>query len=276
MTAADPHSVADAVPRAGLVYRLAAAGVLAVMGLQRWQFDVSGVEHIPAKGGAVIVANHIGYFDHLTVGRTPYRQLRRPVRILAKASLFRLPVLGAIMRRAGHIPVERGAGSAAYRHAVKALHDGELLLVMPEQTISPSFELMTFKLGAARLAAAAQVPLVPAVSWGSHRFHTAGRRPWPKWRLPVAIRFGTQMRPRPDDDPHEVTHRLRDRMAVMLAELQRDYVDGAPEGAWWVPARLGGGAPTPEDGQRSVSSLANRWRDATRSKRGRRGRRVRR
>ena len=47
----------------------------------------------------------------------------------------------------------------------------------------------------------------------------------------------------PDERPTEVTARLEATMAAMLDDVQRGYEDGTPAGAWWVPARLGGGAP---------------------------------
>jgi 1-acyl-sn-glycerol-3-phosphate acyltransferase len=246
-------------PAASLLYRLAAWIAFAVMRLQRWRFHVEGLHHVPEVGGAVIASNHTSFWDFFTTGRGPYLTWGRPVRILAKGSLFRLPVFGWLMRRAEHIPVHRGAGAPAVASAVEALEAGELVLVLPEQTISPTLELLPFKRGAARMAAAAGVPLVPSVSWGSHRFHTSGRRPRWSWRLPVVVRYGEPLHPGPDDDLAEVTEELQRRMQQLLEEVQHDYPDGAPAGAWWVPARLGGGAPSIDhDGY--LEDLAQRWR----------------
>jgi 1-acyl-sn-glycerol-3-phosphate acyltransferase len=225
--------------------------------------DVQGIEHLPRHGGVVIAANHTSFWDFFTSGWLPYRRWRRPVRILAKASLFSMPVFGWFMRRAEHIPVHRGAGRGALTSAVDALEHGELVLVLPEQTISPSLELLPFKPGAARMAAAAGVPLVPTVSWGSHRFHTTGRKPRWSWRLPVTVRYGEPLHPGPDDDPEVVTHELRRRVGMLLDEVQRSYPDGTPQGAWWVPARLGGGAPGAEEADAFLRALAARWRHPT-------------
>lgn len=231
------------------------------MRLQRWRFEVEGLDHLPRHGGAVIASNHMSFWDPFAAGRGPYLTWRRPVRILAKESLFEVPVFGRIMRRAGHIPVWRGSGHRALSSAIDALRRGELVLVLPEQTISPAFELLPFKPGAARMAAAGGVPLVPAATWGSHRFHTVGRRMRWSWRLPVVVRYGEPLHPRPDDDPVEVTAELRRRVDSLLSDLQRTYRDGAPEGAWWVPARLGGAAPTVEEADRYLRALAQRWRE---------------
>ncbi len=247
-------------PRASWVYRFAAWVAFTVMRLQRWRVDIQGAEHLPRHGGVVIAANHTSFWDFFTSGWLPYRSWRRPVRILAKASLFSTPVFGWFMRRAEHIPVDRGAGRDALTSAIAALESGELVLVLPEQTISPSLELLPFKPGAARMAAAAGVPLVPTVSWGSHRFHTRGRKPRWSWRLPVTVRYGEPLHPGPDDDPEQVTQELRRRIAALLDEVQRSYPDGTPAGAWWVPARLGGGAPGAEESDVFLRALAERWK----------------
>ena len=246
-------------PGASPLYRFAAWFAFAVMRLQRWRFHVEGDEHLPRVGGAVIVSNHTSFWDFFTTGRLAYLGWGRPVRILAKESLFHVPVFGYLMGKAEHIPVHRGSGTRALSSAVEALRRGELVLVLPEQTISPAFELLPFKRGAARMAATAGVPLIPAVSWGSHRFHTVGRRPRWSWKLPVTIRYGEPLRPGPDDDHAEVMTELRRRIAVLLDEVQRGYPDGTPAGAWWVPARLGGGAPTPEEAQEFLRRLSDRW-----------------
>jgi 1-acyl-sn-glycerol-3-phosphate acyltransferase len=262
----------DAVPRptdprnpcASLIYRFAAWVAFAVMRLQRWRFDIRGLENVPTHGGAVLAVNHTSFWDFFTVGRAPYLGWGRPVRILAKESLFRAPLFGWLMRRAEHIPVHRGAGATALRSAIDAAASGELVLVLPEQTISPSFELLPFKTGAARMAAGAGVPLIPCVSWGSHRFHTSGRRPRWSWRLPVVIAYGEPLVPTPKDDPAAVVAELWERMRAMLDEVQRTYPAGAPAGAWWVPARLGGSAPTQEEAERHVERLAKGWQQAAR------------
>jgi 1-acyl-sn-glycerol-3-phosphate acyltransferase len=246
-------------PGASWVYRLAAWVAFTVMRLQRWRFDVDGLEHVPRVGGAVIASNHTSYWDFFTTGHGPYLGWGRPVRILAKDTLFELPAFGWLMRRAEHIPVHRGSGANAMASAIEALRRGELVLVLPEQTISPSLELLPFKSGAVRMAAVAGVPVVPAVSWGSHRFHTSGRRPRWSWRLPVSIRYGPPLRPRVDDDYVEVTRSLRERVESLLHRAWHEYPDGAPPGAWWVPARLGGSAADPETHDRFLDGLSHRW-----------------
>jgi 1-acyl-sn-glycerol-3-phosphate acyltransferase len=239
---------------------------MAPISLQRWRLETEGLEHVPSAGGAVLVLNHTSFVDFFTAGRAPFLRLGRPVRMLAKASLFHSRVLGPAMRAAGHIPVERGAGAAALDAAIEALRRGELIGVLPEQTISPSFELLPFKSGAVRMAQLAEVPVVPAVSWGSHRFWTTGDGPHLTWRLPVHVRYAPPIRP--EGEPEVATQHVRRIMADMLADVQRRYRDGLPEGARWVPARLGGSAPTFEQAEERLRRLRSSWGRPTRPEEG--------
>lgn len=98
------------------------------------------------------------------------------------------------------------------------------------------------------------VRYVPSVSWGSQRLTTTGRRARRReaFGIPVEIAFGEPLCPGPDDDPVEVTADLHHRTTQLLHRVQDRYPDGAPAGAWWVPARLGGGAPAPPADQVAV------------------------
>ncbi|MGA0946576.1 MAG: lysophospholipid acyltransferase family protein [Candidatus Nanopelagicales bacterium] len=254
---------ATSVPRATPYYHVVARLAMTPIWLQRWRLDVEGLEHVPRSGGAVMVLNHSSFVDFFTAARPAFLRLGRPVRILAKASLFRSRIVGPFMRGAGHIPVERGAGRDALTAAVAALRRGEFIGVLPEQTISPSFELLPFKTGAVRMAQEAGVPVVPVVSWGSHRFWTTGDGPHLTWRLPVHIRYAPPVHP--DGDAETVTARIRDTMATMLADVQQRYRDGAPAGARWVPARLGGCAPTVEEAEERLRRLRSSWGRAERT-----------
>ena len=255
-----PPTPPPGVPGAGLIYRIAAQVAWLVMRRQRWRIINKGLENVPRRGGCVIAANHNSFWDFFTVGYGPYVGLGRPVRILAKQSLFEIPVFGWLVRKAQIIPVNRRDGRTALRRSIEALNRGELILIMPEQTISRSFELLAFKTGAARMAIEAGVPLVPAVSWGSQRFYTAGRRLKFRWRLPVTVRYGEPLHPQPGDDPRVVTKELAERMQRLLEEAVRTYPDGAPAGAWWVPARFGGGAPAHQEIEAEHEARTARWR----------------
>ncbi|MDX1511207.1 MAG: lysophospholipid acyltransferase family protein [Nitriliruptorales bacterium] len=217
---------------------------------QAWRVDVEGLEHVPRTGGAVLAFNHHSYFDFVMVAWNIVRKLKRPVRFLAKREIWQSKA-GPIIRLAKAVPVDRTDASSrhnAYDAAIASLAAGDLLAVAPEQTISPSFQLLPFRTGAARMAQQAGVPIVPVVGWGTQRFAAKGHGISFKWRLPVMVRYGPPMSVGTDDDPKVVTERLQHVMEAMLAELQESYPDRpTPGDDWWLPASLGGSAPPHAD-----------------------------
>ncbi|NDZ83684.1 1-acyl-sn-glycerol-3-phosphate acyltransferase [Streptomyces sp. SID10853] len=232
---------------AELVYRPvigAARGLFKALDLK---IDTQGSENIPRSGGAVLVSNHIGYLDFIFNGLAALPQ-KRLVRFMAKESVFRHKVSGPLMRGMKHIPVDRKQGEAAYRHALRALRSGEIIGVFPEATISESFTLKGFKSGAARLAQDAGVPLIPMALWGTQRLWTKGRpRNLKRSHIPVTVRVGEPMDAPSDEYAGAITRRLRERMQELLEAAQRAY-PVRPKNAsdtWWIPAHLGGTAPTP-------------------------------
>ena len=222
---------------------LAARGLLAALGLK---FTIEGANHVPRSGGAVLASNHVSYLDFTFVGYGA-RDAGRFVRFMAKESVFRHPVAGPLMRGMRHIPVDRAAGSAAFRGAMSALKAGELVGVFPEATISRSFELKEFKAGAARMAQAAGVPLVPTVVWGGQRIYTKGRpRDFTHRGRAITVAFGEPLTPGRRDNGEEVTAELRRRMTTLLDRVRATYPDrpGGDDDRWWLPASMGGTAPT--------------------------------
>lgn len=131
-----------------------------------------GGDKLPAQGGCVLVANHISHLDPLTFAHFVYDHGRLP-RFLAKGEVFDVPVVGAIVRGAGQIPVKRLSADAsqAFGAAVAAVQRGECVVVYPEGTITrePDLWPMKGKTGAARIALAADVPVIPIAQWGAHR-----------------------------------------------------------------------------------------------------------
>jgi 1-acyl-sn-glycerol-3-phosphate acyltransferase len=174
------------------------------------------------------------------------------VRFMAKEAVFRHRVAGPLMRGMRHIPVDREAGAASLRHAVSALRSGELVGVFPEATIHPHFCLAPFKTGAARMAAEAEVPVIPVVVWGSHRILTKGRprKLRAARHTPVSITVGKPVPPAGLAEPRTGTALLVEVMSALLDDAQRRYPPPAPgEPDWWQPAHLGGSAPPPPVGE---------------------------
>lgn len=216
------------------------------------RFSLEGTENVPREGGAVMVINHIGYMDFTYAGLVA-RPSGRLVRFMAKREVFDHKVSGPLMRGMHHISVDREAGSASFREALTALKSGEIVGVFPEATISRSFELKEFKAGAARMAMAARVPLLPTVIWGSQRVWTKDHpRRLGRTGTAITVRVGEAIAPAPQDDANQVGERLRSCMAELLHEVQVGYPQ-SPRSAgdsWWLPASLGGTAPTPDEAAR--------------------------
>ncbi|MDG4805107.1 lysophospholipid acyltransferase family protein [Micromonospora sp. WMMD980] len=212
------------------------------------RLDVRGSEHVPATGGAVLASNHVSYLDFIFCGYGAHAS-RRLVRFMAKESVFRHRVSGPLMRGMKHIPVDRAAGAGSYAAAVAALRRGEVVGVFPEATISRSFTVKDLKNGAARMAQEAAVPLLPVALWGTQRLWTKGRpRTLARRHTPITILVGEPMDPAGYPDATAMTTDLHTRLSALVDRAQRDYPEqpAGPDDAWWLPAHLGGGAPTPE------------------------------
>lgn len=227
-------------------YRAVIRTALGLFRALDFRITLDGAEHIPTTGGAVIAANHVSYFDFMLVGYAALPD--RLVRFMAKKSVFDSKVSGRLMRSMHHIPVDRRAGASAYAAAVTALRNGELIGVFPEATISRAFTPIPMKSGAARMAIDADVPIVPVVTWGAHRLWTKGRKPRLQRHVPVTIRVGEPILPLAGEDAPALTARLADTLTRMIDEVQRAYPEQPTPGQeWWLPAHLGGTAPTLAD-----------------------------
>ncbi|OBI81197.1 1-acyl-sn-glycerol-3-phosphate acyltransferase [Mycobacterium sp. 1245805.9] len=202
-----------------------------------------GEENIPDRGGAVIAINHTSYVDFLPAALAVHRRRRR-LRFMIKAEMQQVKVVNFLIKHTRTIPVDRGAGADAYAVAVRRLREGELVGVYPEATISRSFELKEFKTGAARMAAEADVPIVPVIVWGAHRIWTKDHpRNVGRKKLPISVAVGAPVRATGDIESTNAA--LRESMTTLLHQAQQHYAH--PAGAYWVPRRLGGGAPTPAE-----------------------------
>jgi 1-acyl-sn-glycerol-3-phosphate acyltransferase len=220
-----------------------ARALFAVQGLR---FRITGEENVPRSGGAVMMINHLSFFDFAYAGLAAL-PARRLVRFMAKESVFRHPVGGPLMRGMHHIPVDRSAGATSFRAAVTALKAGEIVGVFPEATISRSFELKEFKSGAVRMAKAAGVPILPTVLWGSQRVWTKGEKPrFGRSNIPISITVGEPVHLAKGDDLEAVNAMVRERMTALLHEAQAAYPPLTGEDLKFLPARLGGTAPTLE------------------------------
>jgi 1-acyl-sn-glycerol-3-phosphate acyltransferase len=206
--------------------------------------DITGLEHLPRTGAALLAVNHVSYVDFIYGGVAPERIGRR-VRFMAKRELFDHRVSGPIMRACNHIEVDRADGERSLVVAEQALRDGELVGIFPEATISRAMEIKDLKTGAVRIAARTGVPLIPVVLWGTQRLMTKDHPRDLSRGTAISIRVGA---PVPVTGAHAVSE-----TAVLKTALQGlldDAITTYPqheEGAWWLPASYGGTAPTLEE-----------------------------
>ncbi|MGY0004655.1 lysophospholipid acyltransferase family protein [Micromonospora sp. I033] len=227
--------------RAPLLWRaaqLAARGLVGLVG----RLEVSG--DVPDEwrhGPLVLAANHISPFDPVVL--TAACQVRgvHP-RIMATGGLFRAPVIGSLMRRAGHIRVDRGTSRVHHslEIAAGAVSRGSVVLVYPEGRIGldPGMWPERGKTGAARLAFAAGAPVVPVAQWGSHEV-LPYRAPKGMvrglaravWRRPVIrVHFGApvllrDLHPGTPGVARRATDRIIDAITDDLAPLRPDEPD---------------------------------------------------
>ena len=149
-------------------YRLAVAIVRPLM-LLLTKRDWRGWEHFPASGGFVVAPNHVSHVDPLSFAHYLYDSGHPPF-FLGKEAVFRVPVVGAILRGAQQIPVFRNTGRAAdaFRAAVGAVESGKCVGVYPEGTLTrdPGLWPMVGKTGAARIALTTRCPVIPVAQWG--------------------------------------------------------------------------------------------------------------
>jgi 1-acyl-sn-glycerol-3-phosphate acyltransferase len=186
-----------------------------------WRFE--GLEHVPRRGPAIVACNHASYLDPLANAYAIIRAGRRP-RFLAKHELFRIPVVGTVLRGVRQIPVVRGSGDgSALAAAERAVAAGEVVVIYPEGTVTSRADHLPMegKSGTIRLALATGAPIVPMVSWGSHAVWQKSGRGSLRFGRPVWVKVGEPI----DLSDRRVEAGDRDALKVMTAELMDRLTD---------------------------------------------------
>ena len=172
-----------------------------------------------------------------------------------KAELQQVKVIDFAIKHTKTIPVDQSAGADAYTVAVQRLREGELVGIFPEATISRSFELKAFNIGADRMARVAGVPIVPMVVGGAQRIWTKDHpRNLGRNKVPITVVVGAPLHA--GEDIAQADAALRESMTTLLHQVQQSYPH--PAGEYWVPHRLGGGAPTLAEAARHGRRLGRR------------------
>lgn len=170
----------------------------------RWgRLEVSGVETLPASGPLIVVGNHDSHWDPVMIGVAARK--RRMIRALAKSTLWDVKGLAPVLDGMGQIPIVRGAGDAqALANAVEALRGGSCVGVFPEGTRSRG-KVMRARSGVGRLALEVPEAHVSCVAvTGTADLTGFPRRP----RIKVRFFDPAGGRPRPDEEPAELSARL--------------------------------------------------------------------
>ena len=225
------HSRVTRRDRLGPGFRLAVALLWPVLRTTvRW--DIRGAAQLTdARGGAIIATNHLSWFDPLVVAYVAWFA-DRPPRFLAKEEMFRVPLIGAIIRNAGQIPVYRETADAsnAIRDALDALDRSECIVVYPEGTITrdPGLWPMSAKTGAVRMALMSGAPLFPMAQWGSRDVmapYSKRIRLFPRKTMHVRVGAPVDLsdlvdRPLDADTMALAGERLMDAITGLLAEIR--------------------------------------------------------
>lgn len=209
-------------------HRLAAFAGWVMKVISREEWDAAS--QLPATGGVLIVSNHVTYVDPVALGKYLIWSGRWP-RYLGKASLWRVPIVGFLARHCHQIPVQRGTDRAkdALVHARVALEQGECVAIFPEggRTRDPGFLPMRGRTGAARLALATGVPVLPTAHWGTHEIMPPRRfaipRLWARSRIRVIMGDPVDLSDLAgrDDDPESVRE-ASDRIMAAVTALVHD------------------------------------------------------
>jgi 1-acyl-sn-glycerol-3-phosphate acyltransferase len=206
----------------------------------------TGQEHLPPDGGVILVPNHVSHFDPLIVAHYVYDAGRWP-RFLGKASLWKVPVVGFLLRKVEQIPVDRGSVEAvkSLDTLVQAIREGGAVVIYPEGTTTrePDLWPMRGKTGAARLALLTGAPVVPIANWGAERvFDPRTKKFKVRPRTPVSVTAGKAVdlsRWAGEAPTKAVLEQMTDAIMLDIRDQLSELRDGDPPPLYARPARRG-------------------------------------
>jgi len=199
--------------------------------------DWRGKENIPQTGPMIAISNHISYADSLIFAHFLYGN-GRAVRFLAKSSLFKIPVIGWVLRHAEQVPVDRmgeGKAAKALPYAIAFLEAGHCLGVYPEGTLTRDSEIwpMRAKTGLARLAVMTKAPVIPCAQWGAQDIlapYAKVPRLWRRTRVSVVAGAALDFSPwfGKQDDHEAMVEATAYAMRALTALLEEIRGESAP------------------------------------------------
>jgi 1-acyl-sn-glycerol-3-phosphate acyltransferase len=191
--------------------RLACRVVLALSGCR---VHVQGAEHLRGVAPAIVAANHASYLDAVIL----LASLPPGVRFIAKRELASFPLIGTVIRKVGHLAVERTAptqSAADAERATAVLRGGASLFFFPEGTFRRAPGLLPFRLGAFKAAVETGCPVIPIGIQGTRAILPADT--WLPTPGPITVAVGAPIMPQGSGWPEMV--RLRDLARTEIARL---------------------------------------------------------
>ena len=195
-------------------------GALALLGIR---VQVSGREHIQRQRAALYAVNHASNVEPPIIFAV-LRELTPRLKVVYKAVLRKLPILGRGFDAVGFVPIEREnreRATQAIDKAARSVQAGNSLLMFPEGTRSRTGELLPFKKGAFVLAIKAQAPVVPTAIFGAARAMRPGSPLI--WPTTVRVHFGAPVETAGLElaDRDRLAERVRDEVALLLEAAAR-------------------------------------------------------
>jgi len=174
-----------------------------------FRIRVEGLENFPMEGKTIVYANHISWLDPVIIGCV----LPRQVFFMAKAELFKIPLLRTVIRYLGAFPVNRGSADlSAIKHSLQVLNEGKVFGIFPEGTRNKTGFLQSFSHGIASIAHKSRAKVLPVAIVGQYRLFR-----------PMTIKIG---KPLNFDDyfAQKSNTELLERMANQMEQALRDLL----------------------------------------------------
>jgi len=188
--------------------------VVGIVSRVLWHISFRGLEHVPPSGGLIIAANHQTYVDPFWIGS----RVKRPLRFLAWSEAFKWPVVGKALELLGAWPIVLDRGNpTAYRRSLQWLRGGGAVMIFPEgERAFADGQLRRFKVGAARLALEADVPILPVTVRGGQRVWPRGQHLPHFGRVEIIFHPARRLAPRPGEDARRCAQRETDALAAVI------------------------------------------------------------
>lgn len=227
-----------------LIFRVLAVLLIPLMNVLG-KYILIDAHKVPKTGAFVLAPNHFSEIDPVVIGVAMWKVGRMP-RYLAKASVFKNPIVGWFLRKSGQIPVDRAGstrGNDPLAAARQVSDNGNAVVIYPEGSLTrdPDLWPMRGKTGAVRMALAADIPLIPAAHWGTQQIMPRyGRKISVFPRKRVRIKFGDPVdlsayrgRALDSTELSEATDLVMDAITALVADLR----DETPPAERWDPVK---------------------------------------